>query len=220
MSNPYPPPPTPGYGQPPYSQPIGSQVYVQRGPTNGLGLAAFITSLVGLVLCLGVLSPVGLLLSLFAVFKKPRGFAVAGVVLGLIGTIMLVVVTGGLVLMTLGVRSAVQNIETRQTARSAYEAIEAHRAEYDGTLPGADFGTALIDGKRDAWQTPLRYVPSADTTTYAIQSAGPDTVFDTRDDIVMDEDELRSWQLPTTFPSVEVEGTGPGGTGAVRIGTH
>src|SRR3954447_25698103 len=73
------PQPAPQPGQP---APVNYTV-VNAPPTNGLGLAGSITSLVGIVTC-GVLSPVGLLLSLIGLLKSPRGFAVAGTVLGLI----------------------------------------------------------------------------------------------------------------------------------------
>jgi molecular chaperone DnaK len=54
-------------------------------PTNGLGIAGFVCSLVGL--CAGgLLSPVGLILSLVALGREPRGFAIAGVILGALGS--------------------------------------------------------------------------------------------------------------------------------------
>ncbi len=58
--------------------------------SNGLGVAGFVVSLVG-VFTLGLLCPVGLLLSLMALLRSPRGFAFAGVVIGLLGTIFLAV---------------------------------------------------------------------------------------------------------------------------------
>lgn len=60
-------------------------VYVQR-QSNSMGLAGFIISLVGWVSC-GVLCPIGLVLSLIGLRKQPRGFAVAGVILGGLGCI-------------------------------------------------------------------------------------------------------------------------------------
>ena len=44
-------------------------VYVDAPPTNGLGTAGFVVSLAGLLCTAGFLSPVGLLLSFFALFK-------------------------------------------------------------------------------------------------------------------------------------------------------
>src|SRR4051794_22552278 len=53
--------------------------------TNGLGIAAFIISLLAIP-TLGLLSPIALLLSMIALLRRPRGFAFAGFVLGLLGT--------------------------------------------------------------------------------------------------------------------------------------
>lgn len=61
----------------------------QRYKSNGLGMAGFITSLLGLLLSwvpvLGwILWLVGALLSLIGVFKSPRGLAITGIILSLI----------------------------------------------------------------------------------------------------------------------------------------
>lgn len=71
-------------------QQMGQTVVVQQQPSNGLGMAGFICSLVGLFTC-GVLFPIGLILSLIGVFFQPRGFAIAGLCISL-GSIVLVVV--------------------------------------------------------------------------------------------------------------------------------
>src|SRR4051794_20572043 len=77
------------YGQPyqpyPYNPPTPA-------PTNGLGIAGFVVSLVGLILTGGILCPIGLLLSLFALFRRPRGFAIAGFIIGIIGSLALIAV--------------------------------------------------------------------------------------------------------------------------------
>ena len=49
----------------------------KKPETNGLGLAGFIVSLVG-ICSGGVLSPIGLVLSIVGLFREPRGFAIAG----------------------------------------------------------------------------------------------------------------------------------------------
>src|SRR5690348_9132833 len=77
---------TPPYPQQPMQpQAPVTHVFVNAQPTNGLGLAGFITSLVGIVTC-GVIAPIGLVLSLFGLMKPPRGFAIAGTIIGLIGS--------------------------------------------------------------------------------------------------------------------------------------
>lgn len=52
--------------------------------SNSLGVAGFILSLIGIVLC-GPLTLVGLILSLFALGRQPRGFAIAGLIIGVLG---------------------------------------------------------------------------------------------------------------------------------------
>ena len=60
---------------------------------NGLGVAGFVVALVGTVLSwipfvnvFGViLCAVGLILSVIAVFKQPRGLAIAGIILAILG---------------------------------------------------------------------------------------------------------------------------------------
>ena len=67
---------------------IGERVHKLPASINGLGTAGFIVSLLALFTC-GIASPIGVLLSLPALFKPPRAFAIAGTVLGLIGTAFL-----------------------------------------------------------------------------------------------------------------------------------
>lgn len=58
--------------------------------SNTLGLTGFILSIVGFMSC-GLLSPIGLLLSFIGLFKQPRAFAIAGFVIGLIGSLWLLI---------------------------------------------------------------------------------------------------------------------------------
>ena len=87
--------------------------------TNGLGLAGFIVSLFGLLTC-GTLSPIGFLLSVIGVFKSPRGFAIAGSILGALGSVWLAV--AGLAM--LGALAAPAIEQTRDTIQR-----EAQKAE-------------------------------------------------------------------------------------------
>ena len=72
-----PPPPPPRPAQPP-----------PMPQTNGLGVAGFIVSLVGMVLCFGLICPIGAILSGIALIWKPRGFALAGLILGVLGSVL------------------------------------------------------------------------------------------------------------------------------------
>lgn len=67
------------------NSPGNTTVVIQQAPTNGIGLAGFIISLIGFLTC-GCLSPLGLFLSFVGLLRPPRGFGLAGVILGLIGS--------------------------------------------------------------------------------------------------------------------------------------
>lgn len=67
---------------------------------NGLGTAGFVLALLGIFLCwvpvLGwILWILGALLSIIGVFKKPKGLAIAGVIISFIDVIILLLVIGG-----------------------------------------------------------------------------------------------------------------------------
>ena len=89
----------PAQPMPPMAQPMAmpqtainvqptTQVVVQQSPpSNGVGMAGFICSLLSIVTC-GLLFPIGLLLSLIGLCFKPRGFALAGVFISLGGCLL------------------------------------------------------------------------------------------------------------------------------------
>ncbi len=76
----------------------------QKSESNGVGTAGFVLSLIALVFgwipFLGwILWLVGFVLSLVGIFKKPRGLAIAGLVISLIGIIILIFIVAGLVML-------------------------------------------------------------------------------------------------------------------------
>lgn len=85
----------------PYS---GKPVVLPPPKENGLGIAGFIVSAIGIITC-GVPSIFGVILSAIGLGKEPKGMAIAGLILGLIGLVELV---GVGFLMFAGVRGAHQ----------------------------------------------------------------------------------------------------------------
>ncbi|MDE6494559.1 MAG: hypothetical protein K2O66_01600 [Bacteroidales bacterium] len=63
--------------------------------SNGMGVAGFVLALLGLLFCWvpvldWILWVMGLIFSLIGVFKRPRGLAIAGLVISFIGLMVLV----------------------------------------------------------------------------------------------------------------------------------
>jgi len=150
-------------------------------PSNSLGLAGFLVSLIGAPLTCGMLAPLGLLLSLFALRKQPRGFAVTGVILGLLGTAWIA---------SIGLQAAnrVHRREVKQKTaitrvqlEEAKDLIVKHQIE-SGKIPKGIEGNKLVLHLKDGWETPIRY--DYDKDSYLIRSAGPDGQWETHDDVI------------------------------------
>ncbi|MDF1606042.1 DUF4190 domain-containing protein [Nocardioides sp. YIM 152315] len=114
--NPYQPQQQP-YGQPPYAQQYGQPYPPQQAyghpvtpPTDGLAIGAMITGIAGLVMAcaygVGLLaSPVALVLGRISMNRIDRsggrlggrGMALAGFILGIIGSVLLVLAIAGLI---------------------------------------------------------------------------------------------------------------------------
>ena len=91
------PPPQYGGPQPPYQN-----VYEQRSSSNGLGIAGFILALGGLLLgwipVIGwLIWLLGLIFSFVGVFRRPRGLAIAGLIISFLALVCIIALTGGVV---------------------------------------------------------------------------------------------------------------------------
>ena len=158
-------------------------------PLCRLGLAGFICSLLGLVSC-GTLFPIGLVgfvLSFIAMFKRPRGFAIAGFIIGLIswGWILVALVFIGLggLLAAVGAAVGVAELEAHAELGIIASEVEAYRqanGNYPSTLTLLGLDTGTLD---DPWGTTYRYAPTADGTGFTLSSDGPDGLGGTADDI-------------------------------------
>lgn len=162
--------------------------YYQPPPTNGLGVAGFVVSLSGMIVCLGLTCPIGLVLSLIALTKNPRGFAVAGSIIGLLGSILgvlsVLVVSGAIGAGIFGMNYYGQSVTSYTMDNASWE-IDEHFTDNQDTLPAEADGDALIAGYLDEWNNALKYLPTPNSTQdYTITSLGPDGVANTNDDIV------------------------------------
>jgi len=149
-------------------------------PSNWLGFFGFLVT----IMSCGMLAPLGALMSLFAMRKRPRGFATVGLILGLAGTAGM-----GLTAYTAKVEMDQKHVrraqaQTNVQMNEARALIENHVAMNDKIPEGTD-GNILVLHIVDAWDTELRYDHDEENETYQIRSAGPDRNWDTRDDMVM-----------------------------------
>lgn len=178
-----------------------------RAEGNPLALAAFICSLIGFFSG-GILSPIGVILALFAMGKHPRGFAIAALILGLMGSACI----SGLVLA--GVLGAVlAAVGIVGSAAAVHAALEP---KFDASADLAQLNTAILsyyDDKRalpehlgllvpeyyqpaadpdsgperepltDPWSKPYHYELAPDRGGFTLHSDGPDAAPGTADDL-------------------------------------
>lgn len=171
--------------------------------SNGLGLAGFILSLVGLVCSMGALSPIGLILSLVALGKEPRGFAIAGVVIGALGScgILVTLILAPAILIGVLVALGASAIVIAIAAAIGGPALETHvemlvitskvisYTEQNGILP-ASLDDLVSDPAepgwlRDGWGNRYRLEHAPDGRAFTLISDGPDGIPGTPDDITM-----------------------------------
>ena len=125
----------------------------QRRNSNGFGVAGFVLSLIGVVPCLALIAPVGLALSLIGLSRRPRGLAIAGTILGTIGSMWILLATA---LVTIGAGEAAK-IDEQAAARRAEQIANFHPAEISATVTEPFHALHLVDeGSRDVqlaeWQ--------------------------------------------------------------------
>lgn len=173
------------------------QMGTPNAGSNALGIAGFITSVLGL-LTGGCLSPIGLLISFVALFRAPRGFAIAGTIIGFIGSlgfIILGLVLGAALLLftavgvagiaTVASAGGIDGLNTVARFKDVAGAVVEHREE-TGSFPASLdqlSGSGLSSDRiTDPWGTPIEYTLVSEGAGFALTSAGPDGAFATGDD--------------------------------------
>lgn len=163
-------------------------VYV-RPSSNGFAVAGFILALSGLFCCGAVLCPIGVVFSLIGLRKQPRGLAIAGLVIGALGTIW-----GIVQLVVFGVAGIVScggivcggiapHVVTG--ARIEMLAREVRDFQRDNARLPASFDELPHVRKselKDGWNH-LMHLMVEDDGTFTIVSDGPDGQSETGDDI-------------------------------------
>ena len=154
--------------------------------TNTLGIVGFVFAILG-VFSLGLLAPIALLICFIALFKRPRGFAVAGFFISLFATVAIGIVTAifGWAIFSM-VRYGKPYIATMATIESFHTRVDSYAAT-NRVLPDDATGQAMLDGKLDGWSHPLKYARLNDYS-FQINSAGPDGMWGTQDDAIMNYD--------------------------------
>lgn len=159
-----------GHPQNPYE--FGAE---PRPQSNTLGIVGFILSF--------CLSPIGLIVSLIALAKQPRGFAIGGVVIGLLGTgIWILCAVMGMA----GFKLAKPMFETAAEIAVIKMKLTSYEQQNNGNA-AADLATAGITGDTltDSWGSPYQYSPGADGKSWTLTTLGPDQTIGTKDDGVI-----------------------------------
>jgi len=151
---------------------------------NAVGLTGFIISLMGLFLC-GIPSLMGLGISAVGLKKEPRGLAIAGVILGLIGLIELVFVG---VMVYHGVRLAQSEISEMNAMIAEVQLDEAavdvgEKWNELERIPTQEEGDEMMIGRNDMMDNSLVY--QTDGSSFSIRAAGEDGILETEDGLVV-----------------------------------
>jgi hypothetical protein len=168
---------------------------------NTMGTVGFVLSLVGLIGCCfqpaALLSLAGLILSIMGLSKRPKGLAVAGTILGIVGLggfLIVFLLIGVAILAFVPLAIAVAAMAGPEIETAIEEAIlhqqVAQYIDQTGSMPVELSQIPDLDEriKLDPWKTPYKLeVIDPGTEEYIIRSAGPDKIFDTEDDITTDD---------------------------------
>jgi hypothetical protein len=159
----------------PYRQSFDEPIAPQRGRANVLGIVGFV-----LAFCL---PPLGLLLSIIAVFKAPRGFAIAGIFIGLIGTTIAAVVGLGF---SVAGKYMVNGVEFVIDTQQIRQAASTYASANNGAAP-PDLATLQLptDTITDPWGQTYRFTPG-ESGAWTLESAGIDGAWGSTDDILID----------------------------------
>jgi len=151
-----------------------SQYDDAKKESNPLGIVGFVFS----ILC--VTSPLGLLISLIALFKNPKGFAIAGTILGIIGTVII----GGVVFLAVAFGMLIFPVIALSIDMSKMKVEIESYVQANQTIPESldDIGWTGTD----PWENDYVYTIDSENQVWTLRILGPDGVAETDDDLVFD----------------------------------
>ncbi|CAE7446260.1 unnamed protein product [Symbiodinium necroappetens] len=153
----------------------GYEGYGEPRQSNPLGVVGFVLSL----LC--ITSPIGLLLSMIALLKAPRGFAIAGTIIGLLFTSVIgIVAFFAVVYGSFVVDSTKLTLDLERLRIEAREYVDQNQA-----VP-ASLDELGWDDTTDPWGHEYVFSMDSETNVWELRSVGPDGVADTGDDFAFD----------------------------------
>ena len=168
---------------------------------NTIGLVGFVLSLVGLIGCCfqpaALVSLAGLILSIIGLSRRPRGLAIAGTILGIIGlagVLIIFLMVGVAIVAFVPLMIAIAALAGPEIETAVEQAIleqaVARYVDETGSIPVDLSQIPDLEEKlrTDPWGTLYRLdVIDPGTEDFLIRSAGEDKVFDTEDDITSDQ---------------------------------
>jgi len=184
---------------------------------NTLGMVAFIAAIAGF--CVPALpSLFALVAGAIALRRRPRGFAIAAVVVSVaqlaLGTLVLAMVVKA----TASSRSRARTIVSSSLAQTALE--EALAAEAADGVDRFPIGAPAVFTATDAWGVPFRVevVVEDGRRRVSIWSAGDDREFDTADDFLAASDGVEEDAPDEPNATGEPNAAGPDGADAPDAG--
>jgi hypothetical protein len=165
---------------------------------NGLGVAGFFIALIGLFIPTGIVALLGLLISLAALGRPPRGFAAMGVVIGLFGTVLWLAITGlvvvgglaggAIAILAVAAMFVMTQPEIIEVTSDMFNVTIA-AVEYEeqhGQFPDeiSDMGLGVTT-LTDPWGNPYRYRLANHDPGFDVMSNGADGMAGTDDDMAL-----------------------------------
>ncbi len=152
-----------------------------QAQSNGLGVAGFVVSLVGLCPTCALIPAVGLTLSLFGLRKRPRGFAIAGVVIGAFGLCVTLLIYAMVYALLSGATSPEFEVKIEFMLIQAKLSEQTSKA---GSLPKSLGSLGLPSSFiEDPWDNPYVYAVDPSGTSFTLSSSGPDGIPGNSDDL-------------------------------------